>query len=301
MLYSNDLSRFLEENDCGSLEPGRYELGGCDYANVDVYPCKERAGAMFEAHRDYADIQVVVSGRELVEVAPAGSLSEAVSYDSVNDVAFFSNEVYGESYLLTPGRFIAFMPEDGHMPKLGIERGESCRKIVFKIRLQRAERARIRYLVMDVDGTLTDGQLYYSPHGETLKGFSAKDGYGIKNVLPKLGAAPVIITGRRSKMLERRCEELGIDELHQGASNKLEVLTRLMGSWGCRPDEIAYVGDDANDLECMRFLSGGGGLIGCPADAMDDVKAIASFVSERKGGYGAVRDFIEWLRTCGGC
>lgn len=305
MIYSNDMpllgalwpkaARFLKKGDPVRLTPGRYELGGGDYANVEEYACRDRFDSQYESHRDYVDIQTVLAGSEIVEVAAIRDLELAVPFEKGGDVAFYSNGVQGEAYLLEPGRFIALGPEDGHMPKLVAGGSGAAKKIVFKIRIRKADPVRIRYLVMDVDGTLTDGQLYYSSKGDALKAFSAKDGFGIKNLLSGLGISPAIITGRRSAMLERRCEELGISELHQGASDKLKVLKGLMGTWDCGPEEVAYIGDDVNDLGCMRFVRDGGGLVGCPADATEKVKAVSSFVSGRHGGYGAVREFIEWI------
>ena len=152
----------------------------------------------------------------------------------------------------------------------------------------------IGYLVMDVDGTLTDGKVYMGDGGELFKAFDIKDGCGIRMILMPAGIRPVIITGRRSKMLENRCRELGITELHQGISDKVTCLNKLLGN---APDysKVAYIGDDINDLACMKLVKAHNGLIGCPADAVADVKAQADFISGRNGGNGAVREFIEWL------
>ena len=87
---------------------------------------------------------------------------------------------------------------------------------------------KIKLLVMDVDGTLTDGKIYMGAEGEMMKAFDVKDGYGIAHILPRLGITPVIITGRRSGIVERRCAELGITELYQGVRDKLEKLRELL-------------------------------------------------------------------------
>lgn len=152
----------------------------------------------------------------------------------------------------------------------------------------------IRYLVMDVDGTLTDGKIYMGENGELCKAFDIKDGCGITMILIPAGITPVIITGRSSKILENRCKELGITQLHQGISDKVACLNALLGE---SPDysKVAYIGDDINDLPCMQLIKGNGGLIGCPADAVEEVKEWAEFISTRNGGNGAVREFIEWL------
>lgn len=153
----------------------------------------------------------------------------------------------------------------------------------------------IRILIMDVDGTLTDGKIYMSPMGEVFKAFSIKDGYGIRDILMPKGIRPVIITGRSSMIVQNRCNELGIEELYQGVKDKMSRLYELLESWNCDLMSIAYIGDDLNDLECMKAVKAGGGRIGCPSDAVDAVKKIADFISEYKGGDGAVRDFINWL------
>lgn len=154
-----------------------------------------------------------------------------------------------------------------------------------------------RLLVMDVDGTLTDGRVYMGPDGEVTKAFDVKDGMGISRILPELEIEPAIITGRRSAILERRCEELGIREVHQGVEDKLAVLQGLVRGRGAGLEAVAYIGDDINDLACIQAVREAGGLAGCPADAVREVKIAVNFVSDKAGGRGAVRDFIEWLRA----
>ena len=149
----------------------------------------------------------------------------------------------------------------------------------------------IKLLVMDVDGTLTDGRIYMGPGGEALKSFNIKDGYGIVHLLPVMGIEPVIITGRKSLILNKRCEELGITRLYQGIKNKIEILNGILDEIGCTYEQVAYIGDDLNDLECMQLAA----ISGCPADAVPEVKEKVSYISEYNGGAGAVRDFICWL------
>ena len=144
---------------------------------------------------------------------------------------------------------------------------------------------------MDVDGTLTDGKIYMGNDGEVMKAFNIKDGCGIHDILIPAGITPVIITGRSSKILENRCKELGITNLHQGIRNKVEKLLTITTDLST----VAYIGDDINDLSCMEPIKEAGGLVGCPADAVQKVKNIADFISTRNGGNGAVREFIEWL------
>lgn len=149
----------------------------------------------------------------------------------------------------------------------------------------------IKYLVMDVDGTLTDGKIYMGNDGEVMKVFNIKDGCGIHDILIPAGITPVIITGRSSKILENRCKELGIENLHQGIRNKVEKLLTITTDLST----VAYIGDDINDLSCMEPIKEASGFVGCPADAVQKVKDLSDFISTRNGGDGAVREFIEWL------
>ena len=117
---------------------------------------------------------------------------------------------------------------------------------------------KIKMLVMDVDGTLTDGRIYMGADGEVMKAFDVRDGYGIKHILPKHDIIPVIITGRRSAIVERRCAELDITELCQGVADKLEKLKALADKYGLVREEIAYIGRTcsckrhANCTNCVR-------------------------------------------------
>lgn len=153
----------------------------------------------------------------------------------------------------------------------------------------------IKILVMDVDGTLTDGKIYMGNDGEMMKAFDIKDGCGIHDILIPMGIVPVIITGRKSRILEKRCVELNIVHLYQGIRNKIEKLEELLVLFGVTYKEVAYIGDDINDLSCMKSISMAGGLVGCPGDAVKEVKKIANYICSRNGGAGAVREFIEWI------
>lgn len=150
---------------------------------------------------------------------------------------------------------------------------------------------RIKLLVMDVDGTLTDGKIYMGNEGEEFKAFNIKDGYGINEILPRYDIVPAIITGRTSKITENRAKELNISELHQGKHDKLDTLLGLMSKYNCKRENVAYIGDDVLDMVCMKEC----GLIGCPSDATESIRSQADFVAPHKGGDGAVRDFIEWI------
>lgn len=149
----------------------------------------------------------------------------------------------------------------------------------------------IKYLVMDVDGTLTDGKIYMGAHGEMMKAFNIKDGCGIHDIAIPGGIIPVIITGRTSEIVKKRCRELGIQQVYQGIKNKIEQLNSIADDLS----QVAYIGDDINDLSCMIPVKEAGGVVGCPADAVERVKEISDFVALHNGGDGAVRDFIEWI------
>lgn len=144
---------------------------------------------------------------------------------------------------------------------------------------------------MDVDGTLTDGKIYMSNQGECCKAFNIKDGCGIHDMAIPAGIIPVIITGRSSDIVSNRCKELGIEQVYQGINNKIEKLLSITSDLS----EVAYIGDDINDLSCMKPVKQAGGIVGCPKDAVRNVLEIADFVADHNGGNGAVRDFIEWL------
>ncbi len=153
----------------------------------------------------------------------------------------------------------------------------------------------IKYLVMDVDGTLTDGKIYMGNDGEIFKVFNVKDGCGIHDILMPTGIIPIIITGRTSKILENRCIELGITNLYQGIGNKIQKLNDFLKKHGGDYSDVAYIGDDINDLECMKIIKYHKGVVGCPSDAVQKVLEVADYVCCNCGGDGAVREFIEWI------
>ena len=148
----------------------------------------------------------------------------------------------------------------------------------------------IKLVLLDVDGTLTDGGIYRGNNGEELKRFNVKDGYAIVNA-QKLGIEFGIITGRKSELVEIRAKELKIKYLYQGISEKTVILEEIIKKDSLSKEEIAYMGDDLNDLLIMEQV----GLSGTPKDAVDEVIQVADFVSKKNGGSGAVREFIEHI------
>lgn len=147
----------------------------------------------------------------------------------------------------------------------------------------------IKMLVMDVDGTLTDGKIFVSDQGEVMKVFDVKDGYGIKFELKEHGIIPAIITGKISEIVAKRAAALDIAELHQNVLDKECVLREIAEKYGIALSEIAYIGDDVNDLGCIALC----GFTGCPADALDPVIKQVDYVCSRNGGHSAVREFID--------
>ncbi len=154
--------------------------------------------------------------------------------------------------------------------------------------LERA--ARIRMIVMDVDGTMTDGRIYIGSEGEAVKEFSVKDGMGI-TMLHTAGLKTAIITGRTSKIVERRAAELKIDSVWQGIKDKREAWQKIKEATGLSNKEIAYIGDDLNDLSLLMQA----GLACCTADAQPEVKKCAHVISIYNGGNGAVREVAELI------
>ena len=157
----------------------------------------------------------------------------------------------------------------------------------------------IRLLLLDVDGVLTDGRLYFSANGDEMKAFSTLDGHGIK-MLQKSGVVVGVITGRKSALTEKRCRDLGIAHLVQGREDKWQALTELRDSTkelGDIDDKaIAYMGDDYPDLSIMARI----GLPASVPNAAEAVKQRAVFVSEREGGCGAVRELCDAIMQAQG-
>jgi 3-deoxy-D-manno-octulosonate 8-phosphate phosphatase (KDO 8-P phosphatase) len=156
-----------------------------------------------------------------------------------------------------------------------------------------ARAARIRLVLLDVDGVLTDGRLYYGPDGEALKAFDVKDGHGI--VLLREQVDFGVISGRPGKASERRLQELRFKHLVFGERDKLAGYARL-ARLGLADDEVAYMGDDVNDVPLLRRV----GLSACPADARPEVKEVVHFVARSPGGRGAVRELCDVILSAKG-
>jgi len=148
----------------------------------------------------------------------------------------------------------------------------------------------VRLLVLDVDGVLTDGRLYYGARGETLKVFHVRDGLGLK-LLAAAGVTVAVISGRRSGMTSRRCRELGVRHLLQGVEDKLAAFHRLRGRLGMSASVCACVGDDVPDVPLMHEV----GLSFAVADAHPQARNAAQVITRLPGGKGAVREVCDYL------
>jgi 3-deoxy-D-manno-octulosonate 8-phosphate phosphatase (KDO 8-P phosphatase) len=163
------------------------------------------------------------------------------------------------------------------------------RVILSQEELQRKATA-IQLVVMDVDGVLTDGKITYTSDGQELKSFNVKDGLGISLGI-RAGLQFAIITARRSPMVERRAEELGIQHVRQLSKTKLPVLESLMTELSLSPEHLAYIGDDLPDIPPMQTV----GLACCPTDAVREVRDIAHYIAQARGGEGAVREIMDMI------
>ena len=153
----------------------------------------------------------------------------------------------------------------------------------------------IQLIVMDVDGTLTDGSVYYNEAGIETKKFSVKDGAGIV-AAQAVGIPCMILTGRESWAVKRRAEDLRIQYVYQGIKDKAGFLQEFLQDRKIDANTILFIGDDFNDMKAMRMA----GMVGCPADAAAEVRKLADYISDSKGGYGAFRDIIfHYLRAEG--
>lgn len=155
--------------------------------------------------------------------------------------------------------------------------------------------AQVRHLILDVDGVLTDGKLYFDNHGNELKTFHTLDGHGIK-MLQKSGVAVAIITGRRSSVVEKRAHDLGVTRLIQGREDKYSAFQELFANESFDLETIAYVGDDYPDLQLMT-------RVGCPIavpNAAPPVLERALWVTQKQGGEGAVREVCDRIMQAQG-
>lgn len=146
----------------------------------------------------------------------------------------------------------------------------------------------IKILVLDVDGTLTDGKIYMGENGEVMKAFNCHDTLPLRK-LPSLGIETIIITGRKSKIVENRAEEMNISYVYQGITNKKEKLEEILKEKNLKYENVAYIGDDENDYDAMINCS----FKACPNDAVDIIKSICDYISPKNCNESAVGEILE--------
>ncbi len=147
---------------------------------------------------------------------------------------------------------------------------------------------RIKMIIMDVDGVLTDGRIILGSKGEELKNFYVQDGQGIDLALRR-ELIIALVSGRKSKVVERRAEELKIKEVYQDITEKIKVYRKLLKKYGLKDEEVAYIGDDLRDIPPLRKA----GLAISPANGVKEVKGIVHYITRASGGKGAVREAID--------
>jgi 3-deoxy-D-manno-octulosonate 8-phosphate phosphatase (KDO 8-P phosphatase) len=154
-----------------------------------------------------------------------------------------------------------------------------------------AKARRIRLVLTDCDGVLTDGGVYYGEQGEVMKRFNIKDGMATERLRKLAGIDTGIVTGERSPSVQRRAEKLGIAECHLYCKDKDATLRSIFERLNLSAEDVAYIGDDVNDLPAFALA----GLTACPADAVDEVKGVVDVVLQRPGGHGVFREFAELI------
>lgn len=150
--------------------------------------------------------------------------------------------------------------------------------------------AKIRLVLTDVDGVLTDSGVFYGKDGEVMKRFSIRDGMGVER-LRNAGIEVGIVTGEESESVVKRAEKLHIEMVHLLCKDKPAILRQILEQQNYQAEEIAYIGDDVNDIEVMKLV----GLAACPADAFPTTREAAHYVCRRPGGHGAFREFAELI------
>ena len=146
----------------------------------------------------------------------------------------------------------------------------------------------VRLLILDVDGVMTDGRIIMDDNGREIKQFDVRDGHGLK-LLIRYGIGIVLLTGRKSAVVEHRARDLGIEEVYQGIWNKVEASEAILQKRNLRYDQVAFVGDDIVDIPLLRKV----GFSVAVADAAEEVKRVVDYVTQKKGGRGAVREVCK--------
>lgn len=150
--------------------------------------------------------------------------------------------------------------------------------------------AKIKLLILDVDGVMTDGRIIFDSNGIESKFFNVKDGHGIK-MLQRAGIEVAIISGRESKVVANRATELGIERVFQKSLNKMEPYLKIIADTGLTDEEIAFIGDDLIDIPVLKRV----GFAAAPADAIEEVLPFVQFITKNCGGWGAVREVSDMI------
>jgi 3-deoxy-D-manno-octulosonate 8-phosphate phosphatase (KDO 8-P phosphatase) len=164
-----------------------------------------------------------------------------------------------------------------------VERSAAWKAVLLKAR-------KVELLLLDVDGVLTDGTVYYLPEAGEVKGFNTQDGFGLR-ILQEAGISVGLITARNSEVVNRRAKDLKLKHVYAGCSDKAAAYAEILAQTGLKPEQTAYMGDDWLDLPVLAKV----GCAFAPANAVLEVRQQADYVSERSGGHGAVREICELL------
>ncbi len=170
----------------------------------------------------------------------------------------------------------------------GEQSAKPARSAAWQAALPKAKS--IKILLLDVDGVLTDGSLIYSHEGQESKAFNTQDGFGLR-LLQEAGLELGVITARSSEAVARRCANLKMRYIYQGAGNKMEAYREIIRESGCKPFEIAYMGDDWLDLALLTRA----GFSAAPANAVPEVQKAVHYTAEQSGGHGAVREICNLI------
>lgn len=157
---------------------------------------------------------------------------------------------------------------------------------------QNFDKSRFKLIILDVDGTMTDGGMYFTENGDQIKRYNAKDGLAIKRKIAEGVQFGIISHGRKHRVVQDRADLLGIQHVYVGSDSKLAILNAWLKDLNIKLNEVVYIGDDTNDLDIMEAV----GLTACPADAMESIKRKVDIVLSKNGGQGCIRELIdEWL------
>lgn len=162
-------------------------------------------------------------------------------------------------------------------------------KPMFKTNSFKTKLAKIKLLILDVDGVMTDGGMYFTEKGDQIKKYNTKDGMAILHLTKNEFQVGIISSGFSDNMVKKRAEMLGIQNCYVGRDEKIEILSNYCKELSIQLENVAIIGDDINDLEIIKNV----GFSACPADAMDVVKTNVDVILNKKGGEGCVREFID--------